>query len=38
MKNCPFGNGIDLRDLNKDDYLRNPKLLFERYMSIQTTR
>jgi Pyruvate/2-oxoacid:ferredoxin oxidoreductase delta subunit len=38
MKNCPFGNGIDLRDLNKDHYLANPKLLFERYMSIQTTR
>ncbi|MFW6119365.1 MAG: 4Fe-4S dicluster domain-containing protein [Petrotogales bacterium] len=38
MKNCPFGNGINLSELNDDEYLKNPKSLFEKYMSIQTTR
>ncbi len=37
MKNCPFGNGIDLSNLNENEYLKNPKLLFERYMSLRTT-
>ncbi|MFO7881491.1 MAG: reductive dehalogenase domain-containing protein [Kosmotogaceae bacterium] len=37
MKNCPFGNGIDLRELNENEYSKNPELLLEKYLSSRIT-